>query len=437
MALKALVTLAALWPGADLLYNNFWGSLGINPLETLLLTSGETTLVLLLCSLAVTPIRRITGWNRIQSVRRMLGLWAFFYAFLHLAFYVLFDRACLYWSDCQIQPIIDDITKRKFIIAGMVAFLAMVPLALTSTQGAIRRLGRRWQTLHRLAYLAGAAGVVHFLWKTKVPETKPYAYAGILVALLLARVYFWWRKRRQSAVHGPQSAVLAIAAVLGTAACSSAPAVWLDGEPIGAEPSSFVVLAGKWTVGEESGTPILSLDGSTWKTGTAPRDLSSKAMALFPRSAETFGTRVLGGLQFAYGVERSVGQFADGEIQVDFRLIGGASDQFAGILFGLKDDGNHYAYRYNTKDGDTALWRVVDGERQRIHHGGVHLEIPMGEWRTLRMRVQGASITGWVNDLQTLQFTLPEAPTGRVGLWSKPDAVTDYRNFKAVGAQGL
>jgi len=231
--------------------------------------------------------------------------------------------------------------------------------------------------------------------------------------------------------------VLGVLAVVTVAACSSTPGVWLTGEPIGAEPSSFVVLAGNWKVQDDGGTPILSLDGSAWQPGTAPRDLSSKAMALFPRSAETFGTRVLKGLQFAYGVERSVPTFGDGEIQVDFRLIAGASDQFAGILFGLNDDGNHYAYRYNTKDGDTALWRVVDGERQRIHHGGVHLEIPMGEWRTLRMRVQGAEITGWVNDTQTLQFTLPEPPRGRVGLWSKADAVTDYRNFQAVGARGL
>ena len=219
---------------------------------------------------------------------------------------------------------------------------------------------------------------------------------------------------------------------LVAAGCSSAPRPWLDGEPLGAEPSSFVVLAGNWTVKDDGGTRILSLDGSRWQTGTAPANLSSKAMALFPRSAETFGTRVLKGLQFAYGVERSVPQFADGEIQVDFRLIGGASDQFAGILFGLNDDGNHYAYRYNTKDGDTALWRVVDGARERIHHGGVHLEIPMGEWRTLRMRVNGAGITGWVDETQTLQFTLPSAPTGRVGLWSKADAITDYRNFRVV-----
>jgi sulfoxide reductase heme-binding subunit YedZ len=126
----------------------------------------------------------------------LLGLLAFFYAFCHLAFYVLFDQACLYWSDCQLAAIVDDVVKRKFILSGMVAFLAMLPLALTSTQGWIRRLGRRWQTLHRLAYLAGAAGAIHFVWKTKVPEPRPYAYAAVLVVLLLARVYFSWQKRR-------------------------------------------------------------------------------------------------------------------------------------------------------------------------------------------------------------------------------------------------
>ena len=201
MWLKVVVFLAAAWPGADLLYQAFWGDLGVNPVGTLLLTSGETALVVLLCSLAVTPVRRITGWNRIQSVRRMLGLWAFFYAVCHLSFYVLFDQACLYWSDCQLMAIVDDVVKRKFILSGMVAFLAMVPLALTSTKGWIRRLGKKWQTLHRLAYLAGLAGAIHFIWKTKVPETEPYLYAGILIVLLLVRVYFSWRKR--SAAGGP------------------------------------------------------------------------------------------------------------------------------------------------------------------------------------------------------------------------------------------
>jgi sulfoxide reductase heme-binding subunit YedZ len=193
--LKVAVWIAAGWPGVELFYRAFWGDLGVNPAETLLLTTGETALVLLLGSLAVTPVRRLTGWNRIQSIRRLLGLWAFFYAATHLSFYVLFDQACLYWSDCQLQAIVEDVIKRKFILSGMVAFLAMLPLTLTSTQGSIRRLGKRWQTLHRLAYVAGAAGVVHFVWKTKVPEVEPYTYAGIFVVLIGVRAWFAIQKR--------------------------------------------------------------------------------------------------------------------------------------------------------------------------------------------------------------------------------------------------
>lgn len=204
-AVKALVWLACIWPGADLIYHTFWGDLGVNPVETLQHTTGEASLIMLLCSLAVTPVRRFTGWNRVQSLRRLLGLWAFFYGFMHFLSYILFDQACLYWSDCQLRAVLDDVLKRKFILSGVVSLLAMVPLALTSTQGWIRRLGRKWQTLHRLAYVAGAAGAIHFIWKTKVPEPRPYIFGAILVFLLASRVWFSWRKRRAEAARAART----------------------------------------------------------------------------------------------------------------------------------------------------------------------------------------------------------------------------------------
>lgn len=207
---------------------------------------------------------------------------------------------------------------------------------------------------------------------------------------------------------------------------------WLTGEAVGAEPRDFVVLAGHWTVRDEGGDRMLRVDGTSWATGTPPVNLEAKAARLFPGSAATFADRVTAGLLFPYGVEPSVDTFSDGDIQVDFRLVGGASDQFASILFGLNADGDHYAYRYNTKDGDTALWKVVHGQRERIHHGGVHIQVPLNEWRTLKMRVDGANITGWVNDTQALQFTLPAQVSGKVGLWSKADSVTDYRNYRVT-----
>lgn len=222
--------------------------------------------------------------------------------------------------------------------------------------------------------------------------------------------------------------------LLVAAACGNKPtaSAWLTNDTVGAEPSSWVVLAGNWTVREEAGARMLRVDGTSWQTGTPPVDLPAKAAKLFPSSAAAFAERVKAGLLFPYVVDPSVDTFSNGDIQVDFRLVGGASDQFASILFGLNADGDHYAYRYNTKDGDTALWKVVNGQRERIHHGGVHIEVPLNEWRTLKMRVNGAEITGWVNDTQALQFTLPAPVSGKVGLWSKADSVTDYRNYRVT-----
>ena len=209
------------------------------------------------------------------------------------------------------------------------------------------------------------------------------------------------------------------------------PASWLSGDAVGSEPAAFVVLAGNWSVRSEAGESVLRVDGTTWKAGTPPQSLPQKAASLFPASAASFEKRVMMGLQFPYGVVRSAGTFATGELQVDFKLVGGASDQFAALLFGLTDDANHYAFRYNTKDGDTALWKVVDGQRERLHHGGIPVKVALGEWHTLRLRIAGTQLTGWVDDTQALTYTLPAPVIGQVGLWSKADSVTDYRRFVA------
>ncbi|NQW04146.1 MAG: hypothetical protein HQ485_08965 [Acidobacteria bacterium] len=210
---------------------------------------------------------------------------------------------------------------------------------------------------------------------------------------------------------------------------------WLDGDAIGDEPLMFAVLAGHWTVREDEGGRVLRVDGSEWVVGTEPARLDDKAAVLFSSTPEAFAGRVRQGLKFPYGVVPSAGEFSDGDMQVDFRLVGGESDQYASLLFGLGADANHYAFRYNTKDGDTAVWRVIDGERERVHHGGVHVEVPLGEWRTLRLRIDGTELTGWVDDLQTLTYTLPGPIRGRVGLWSKADSITDYRRFSATARQ--
>ena len=192
---KVLLFVAALVPAAYLTYGLFTDGLGANPAEALQTQTGIWALRFLVLTLAVTPVRRLTKWNRVIQYRRMLGLFAFFYAFLHLLAYAVLDR---YFDFAGVW---EDVVKRPFITAGMVAFVLMVPLAITSTKGWIRRLGRRWQLLHRLIYVSAVAGAIHYLWKVKIITGSPVYYALIIAALLAFRIGWQvWNRRPRSAV---------------------------------------------------------------------------------------------------------------------------------------------------------------------------------------------------------------------------------------------
>jgi methionine sulfoxide reductase heme-binding subunit len=177
------------------------GDLGVNPVETLLHETGRAGLMLLIFTLAITPVRRLTGWNRVQSVRRMVGIWAFVYALAHFAVYVVFDKLG------DVAEIGKDVAERRFIFVGMLAFMILLALALTSTNGMIRRLGRRWQRLHRLVYVAAIAGVVHFAWGQKADIREPLIWGVALAVLLAIRVWFALRRARRTATTStPKSA---------------------------------------------------------------------------------------------------------------------------------------------------------------------------------------------------------------------------------------
>jgi sulfoxide reductase heme-binding subunit YedZ len=140
-------------------------------------------------SLAITPLRRLIGWNPLVRLRRMLGLFSFFYALLHLLTWAVF------YHFFETSTMVEDVAERPFITVGMTAFVILLALALTSNRFAVRRLGRRWQTLHRLAYVAAVGGVVHFWWLVKADTTEPYRWAMLLVALLGIRA--WWTLRNR------------------------------------------------------------------------------------------------------------------------------------------------------------------------------------------------------------------------------------------------
>lgn len=193
-AVKTAVFLACLIPLGWLIYGALANALGANPVKAIIHGTGVWTLRLLLLTLLATPLRRMLGWAWPVAVRRMLGLFAFFYAVLHLFTYLLLDQS-FDWS-----AIGHDVVKRPFITVGMLAFALLVPLAATSTNAMVRRLGKNWKRLHRLAYVVPVLGVVHYYWLVKADVRAPLVY-GVLAALLLG-----WRLRNRLAVRHPAAA---------------------------------------------------------------------------------------------------------------------------------------------------------------------------------------------------------------------------------------
>ena len=188
---KVVVFVAALLPAARLGWLFATDGLGANPIAEALNQLGLWTLILLLTSLAMTPLKIVTGWTWPIALRRMLGLFAFFYGALHFSMYLGVDQ---FFDFGEIGK---DIVKRKFITVGFAAFVLLIPLAVTSTSGMLKRLGaRRWKRLHRLVYVTATLGVIHFIWRVKSDLREPLIYAGILAILLSVRLLDWIRRGR-------------------------------------------------------------------------------------------------------------------------------------------------------------------------------------------------------------------------------------------------
>ncbi len=204
-ALGIAIVALCLAPAAWLAGQALFGDLGANPIETITHITGEWALRLMLATLAATPLRKIAGWQSIAMQRRTLGLFAFAYATAHFLTWSVLDNGL------DLASIIEDIAERPFVTVGFAAFVLLIPLALTSTRASIKRLGKRWITLHQLVYVAATLGVVHFFWLVKKDLRPPLVYAAVLAVLLGARV--WWRysKSRSSTVRRPSARAFSIA----------------------------------------------------------------------------------------------------------------------------------------------------------------------------------------------------------------------------------
>lgn len=197
--LKPVAFVASLGPFAWLVRDILTGHLGANPVERITHFTGLTTLTFLLITLGVTPAQRVLGLSGLVQLRRMLGLYAFFYALLHFTIYGL-DRTLFEGTGLSLQAIGEDIAKRPYITVGFTAFLILCALAATSTNGMVKRLGgKRWKRLHQLVYVAGALGVLHFLWLVKADIRQPTSYGLVLVGLLGVRLVRERARRRERA----------------------------------------------------------------------------------------------------------------------------------------------------------------------------------------------------------------------------------------------
>ena len=202
-ALKVVIWLGALSPAAWLALGYVYDWLGPNPIEKLTHVTGRTALSLLLITLLVTPVRKLTGWNRLLLVRRPLGLFAFFYVCLHFSVWAGLDMTLM------LEWMAEDVAERPYITVGFTAFLILIPLAVTSTRGWIRRLGRRWNLIHKGIYVASILAVVHFYWLVKADVSDPLLFAAGLGLLLGYRVWAWAREmlKRKEAGRNEQEQV--------------------------------------------------------------------------------------------------------------------------------------------------------------------------------------------------------------------------------------
>jgi len=194
--LKPAVWTGGLLPLALLAGAILAGTVSQDPIEDVTHRTGKAALTLLLVTLSITPLRRLSGWNGIVAARRPLGLFAFFYACLHFLVY-LFDQS-FSWGF-----IVEDVAEHPYVTAGFAALVVLAPLAVTSTRGWIRRLGKGWQKLHRLVYLAVGLGVIHFLWGVKQDVREPLVYAAVFAALMAFRLPLPGGKKPRKAARAP------------------------------------------------------------------------------------------------------------------------------------------------------------------------------------------------------------------------------------------
>jgi len=208
----------------------------------------------------------------------------------------------------------------------------------------------------------------------------------------------------------------------------------LSQEKAGAEPAAFLSVVGDWSIAEDEGRKVLLVDGRRWKKGQPAGGLADKARAIYGSRHEEFLDSVKAFAYFPYAVARGVDNFENGEIAVRFKLLGGQLDQCAGILFDLKPNGDYLAVRFNAKEDNLVLWTFNEGKRRFVQKGVREVPLPMKTWHEIRIRVSGTSLQGYLDGELLIEHTLKAPVSGKVGVWSKTDSVSEFEDYVVTPA---
>lgn len=234
-----------------------------------------------------------------------------------------------------------------------------------------------------------------------------------------------------------KSLAITVLLALAALALSAAPAavrVDLSKEKAGGEPTRFLSVVGDWTIATDGGKKVLMVDGRRWKNGQPAGGLADKARAIYGSRHEEFIDNVKAFAYFPYAVANGVDNFTDGEISIRFKLLGGALDQCAGILFNLKPNGDYLAVRFNGKEDNLVLWTFDKGKRSFVKKGVHDVHIPYNEWHAMKIAVHGTQLEGYLDGEKLLDYTLAAPVSGKVGVWSKTDSISQFDDYVVTPA---
>jgi len=218
-------------------------------------------------------------------------------------------------------------------------------------------------------------------------------------------------------------------APLANAAAQKSIRVDLSHEKVNAEPTKFLPMVGSWVIASEAGKRVVLVDGRAWKKGQPAGGLADNARAIYGARHEEFIDNVKAFAYFPIAVAKDVDNFENGEISVRFQMIGGTLDRCAGILFNLKPNGDYLTVRFNGTEDNLVLWTFNNGKRSFVKRGAENVPLELGSWHEIKIAVHGTQLEGYLDGKHLLDYTLKEPVTGKVGLWSKTDSMSEFADF--------